>query len=566
MKERIKRLSALAIEPSLVLLVLLILWVPSTNVKSSESTVLPISSHAGFIHFLNDSEHLLVIDSFGSTVEKVNVASGSRENIVELSEGEFNASITDIVQGPDLNFLYMVGEELNSGVSPGKGLLARYNLKTGEFTPLWLQKRFLNPSLAVSKAGTFYVGSQDSSAITVIRGRGLWETKTNVVPPDNLDYGIFVEKGPVRRIGQSLNEQFLLVSHSSNPAISLVDVVHSEVVDLLEVWEVEKRVYPFEMFTPVDHSNTVLFADYNLGNVVTSQIDNDIQGFNNTNLAPLVMRRKSDETSKSMREPLLVAADANLKIIIVVDRPSRRITVLAQSESSTLERRGVIELNYAPADLEVSRNGKYIALLHEDRRSIEIIEDVFAWSSRKTSLAGSDKTRELQRSLALLGYPIDTIDGLQGDNTRAALMNFQKAAGLVVSGRFDGNTKEALDSVISELPAVPMSFERAVTLLNQVSSGNVLDAEQCQIMDEKSRCTQVGINSRSGNSFVTYLDDRTFELVCESSSNVAFPIQVDVGVFLRNDRQYICTTFHSCAYIRYRNIAAYSQFCSNLEQ
>lgn len=64
-------------------------------------------------------------------------------------------------------------------------------------------------------------------------------------------------------------------------------------------------------------------------------------------------------------------------------------------------------------------------------------------STRPAQLAGAT-IREVQQKLASRGYPAGTPDGVMGRSTRSALMDFQRAEKLPVTGRPDRRTLQAL--------------------------------------------------------------------------------------------------------------------------
>jgi peptidoglycan hydrolase-like protein with peptidoglycan-binding domain len=53
--------------------------------------------------------------------------------------------------------------------------------------------------------------------------------------------------------------------------------------------------------------------------------------------------------------------------------------------------------------------------------------------------------REAQRALEDLGYPVGPVDGIVGPRTRSALLRYQEAEGLPITGRLDSETMVRLD-------------------------------------------------------------------------------------------------------------------------
>jgi len=53
--------------------------------------------------------------------------------------------------------------------------------------------------------------------------------------------------------------------------------------------------------------------------------------------------------------------------------------------------------------------------------------------------------RDAQRALEDLGYPVGPVDGIVGARTRSALLRYQEAEGLPMTGRLDSETMVRLD-------------------------------------------------------------------------------------------------------------------------
>jgi len=57
----------------------------------------------------------------------------------------------------------------------------------------------------------------------------------------------------------------------------------------------------------------------------------------------------------------------------------------------------------------------------------------------------TEQIKELQNSLATLGYHVDGINGVLDDATRSAISNFQHEKGLTVTGRPTDETMQAME-------------------------------------------------------------------------------------------------------------------------
>ena len=76
--------------------------------------------------------------------------------------------------------------------------------------------------------------------------------------------------------------------------------------------------------------------------------------------------------------------------------------------------------------------------------ALGIEDSASAGSSRRAEVPGGTTVRELQRKLAERGYRPGPADGVLGRATRAALMDFQRAENLAVTGRPNSQTLAAL--------------------------------------------------------------------------------------------------------------------------
>ena len=76
--------------------------------------------------------------------------------------------------------------------------------------------------------------------------------------------------------------------------------------------------------------------------------------------------------------------------------------------------------------------------------ALGVAEDSAAAGSTRAAPADRTTIREVQRKLTTRGYNAGTADGVMGGATRKALMEFQRAENLAVTGRADRQTLAAL--------------------------------------------------------------------------------------------------------------------------
>jgi hypothetical protein len=212
-----------------------------------------------------------------------------------------------------------------------------------------------------------------------------------------------------------------------------------------------------------------------------------------------------------------------------------------------------VQLPEPPVDLTLSPDGTRAAVLGATN-ALQVIGNPVEWASTTGATPGSDRIREAQSLLLALRFPVGSVDGMDGPTTQRAVRIFQESAGIAPTGRLDPSTFDRILEVARE--ATPGAGPARGDFDDPVLLG------QCEVVPPEERC-----NSRFQPNQVSSVFDglSTEEIICGAPSGGALPVQIDTYTLTPSSSEYQCTSYHSCPFIRYRELFAYRSICAGEE-
>lgn len=103
-----------------------------------------------------------------------------------------------------------------------------------------------------------------------------------------------------------------------------------------------------------------------------------------------------------------------------------------------------------------------------------------------------DKVKTLQKNLTKLGYNTQGADGIFGNNTKKAVVAFQKANNLAADGIVGANTHKAINAALKKLTENPV----------EVDTGD-LTASQSKMIENLKNDTSLGLSSSKKTAMIT---------------------------------------------------------------
>jgi peptidoglycan hydrolase-like protein with peptidoglycan-binding domain len=498
--------------------------------------------------FLPDNVTLLLVSNEDQRLGLFNVETRRVVANVDL-RAEFGGSVEifDIAIDPKFQHAYLVGTS-----SSGPGVIGRLSLSDLDLKTLTFSDAFYEASVAASAGRHIFIGDVNSSTVTAVdkyyfdefgdSGRSLSRY--------DLDRNIYLKDGPAYDLGASEDGKFVVVSHAGTTQLSLVNVEYAEVVNSFGSSERGRHSVPLVVRHNVDRGWKVpmpvtafAIADFEKDALVAAYIDTEFQSIREAENARLELRATAND---DWRSPLILSASENMATIVVANRTQNR----ALFRGPVVAR--IVELRGPPRHLAVSPDGTHAAVLSSADPTLQLIGNPLEWAATSGATPGSDRVREAQTMLLALRFPVGSVDGMDGPTTQRAVRIFQESAGLVPSGTLDAVTLDRLYQVSAE--ATPTT---ASPTDDPVAQG------QCELVDVGARC-----NSRfSSNDISSVFDGQTTEqMICAAPSGSSMPVQIDTYTLTRSSSEYKCTSYHSCPFIRYRELFAYRSICSEEAQ
>lgn len=520
-------------------------------------------------YFLDDQNIVLLMSNRDRFIGVFDINHAEILRVFEFDRLFKNVTLSDVAILPNGPIAYIVGQADTDSYRP-RGILVRLNFEFMEAQFIRFTEEFLDPTVAVSEQGQIYIGDLNSATVTIVEDYFFEKFAGMEISRSELPRNIYLKRGPAVDIGASADGRFLMVSHVEGAAVSLVETDHAEIID--ELAPGGHRHYPLAMDVAViqpdpavvekvrdaEQRTSIVVAEIEENVVVLADVDNKFQSFTNVSVAPLGLHWTDSEERRKPQSPLKVSASRNSETIIVANDSDSNVVVFS-GRSNALERVNVVKLDRPPDDIGVSPNGELVAILNTVDASLRIIRNPVAWSSEVGTITGSEEIREAQLLLSMLLYPVGSVDGIDGPNTRRAVRLFQQSAGLNPTGIVDAATLEQLRNVASEVPQEVLSTQRGVTKRGVTISEF---RETCTPVTEDVHCQErVRATRGAQRLFRNFPSRSTEEVICAAPEDSPLPVQIDAYDNTTKITSYVCTSFHSCSYVRFRNLPAYDAIC-----
>ena len=482
-----------------------------------------------------DNDRLMLVANEARRIQLLNTLSGEVERDIGFETISEGATITDVAVADRASSVYLVGEIQNKD---SFGFVSHVDIESDSFQTMRFRDSFRAPTVAASKDGQVYIGDLNSNTVTGIEAWMFEKFGFDAVDRSDLGRNIYLKQGAARDLAVTPDGRFIVASHDNLRGVSLIDTEFLEQVDLFDIGgsggsTVRMRIGTADVATGKGIRPSLVVTDIADDIIWLLEIDPDFQNFELVMKTPLGLHAPSERSDNSA---FLASAD-NKRTIIVGSRDQKRLVAFSLQDRA-LVGRYVAPIESSPHALEVSADGRIAAILHSNGRTLTIVENPLEWARLNADSKRSQRVAETQKLLAGLGYPVGVVDGKDGPDTRAAIMEFQKSAGIKATGKIDDATFESLTKVATE------DTEQAV----------------CNVLPENQRCpdTAKELPVRQLST------DRQFEeVICIADVDSDRRIQFDrmAAARAKTASQYACTVFHSCAFIRFTHTLAYIKYC-----
>lgn len=409
--------------------------------------------------FLSDESKILMISNEGQKVVLFDLKES--KIIKEFSNRSLVREVlfTAMAIGPEYKYAYLIG--VDRSTQEKETALVRLDLDTFDKQERRIPGKMLSPSIAVARPdepkdspNKIFIGDLNASTIIKVSGDLFENDPSDLKPSDLIEDKIYLKNGPAIELGVSQNGKFVFVSHAQMGKISLVDTKTAEVTDEIEPAD---STIPLGMFVTTSQARSLakprtslIIGDFPNKAIGFSDLDPKFRTFSNIAIAPLGMgEEKMVFAAETFKPPLIVSASSSHRTIVVGNRHGNHAFLFSRIGNS-LERRNGITLKNPILDIDVSPSGGIIAVLNSDKKSLKIILNPSEFTTEPGIAFGSERIRDVQRELSLLGYPVGPIDGFYGPNTRRSVALFQKEQGIKPTGTIDKKTIDALYNVVKK--------------------------------------------------------------------------------------------------------------------
>jgi 6-phosphogluconolactonase (cycloisomerase 2 family) len=432
--------------------------VARTDSVRIDTIEVPISPD--FIKILPESTNILAISNREKKIIRFDL-----EAKTVLGRADVDYNVTDIVIDVKGRYAYLIGQRVEEG---NEGYISRFDVKNDVIRTIKFSERLEQPKIAVDDSGRLFIGDQISSVVKMVAAESFDGQIGPFLPADAARIA-FLKRGPVASIGVTWDGKFLFVSHIGTAAISMVDLRNGETLSTFDMPQTgTKSGRPYSLVVASGYSSkkagqtSVVLGTEQDDALVVFDLDPrfrslDVVQFVKLRLGSGISRPPGQERYGRQTQ-LLIASDTDQHAIVVGSLGSRQIVVFGRQDK-VIERKGEFDLPAEALYLDVARGGD-LGVIIDNRRSML---SVIRWSNdtrpvrgwKDTAPArGADDLRTAQRLLAIQGYPIGAVDGIDGPQTRRAVALFQESSGLKSTGIVDALTLSTLhETTIATLRA-----------------------------------------------------------------------------------------------------------------
>ena len=539
-----------------------------------------------FVGFVEDETRALLVSNETAAGYLVDLSSGRTRHLFGPASNTSNEIYTDMAMSSDRKTVYLVG------ISPQhsqQGVIRRISIgnRTSETADsegsviLRLADRLVRPSIVVSENGSLYLGDFASSVISVLSISEFEQLSRNnnralsprVKLSDLRKSSIFLENGPVTQLALSSAGDVLFASHVGRSLVSAVATHSGRKVMEIKDYEKAVRILPVVMAGPQTPNANGMGSSMIFGSSKTLAIFDIRNEWRTKRKLPARFSQESlvdfptNRSGNGRNVELILDSDISQENIVFTFRGSNTLFFFWRSSKMDIGFTPPIKLGFQVAEAKISTLGDRMLLLADDGRTLYAANKFDKWlklARLSASVAHkiSTRVRRAQIGLDFLRYDVGFVDGILGRKTQKALRIFQKLAGLPVTGIVDDETLAKITKVVGEYDLV--AFNNA---LEDISGNNSEQAKGIFFEKVKNGCTREHNRSRCdvhpGSSSVSGFtrNDRIEERHCSSVSNVAYPVQADIYISSRNNNSYVCTRFHSCAFLRFRQPSVFDSLC-----
>jgi hypothetical protein len=407
-----------------------------------ESINIPL--RADFVKILPGDDQVLLISNKDQKVARFDL-----EKKTVLGSGNLEYNVTDCVVDANGRYAYLIAQDNRQD---NIGYITRFDIRNDRVKTITIPERLIQPKIAIAGDGRLFIGDQVSSEVRMVGAESFEDPGNIFLRTDSSRFG-FLKRGPVASIGVTRDGKFLFVSHIGTAAISIVDTKKGETLFTYELPQKAGVMRPYLMavangaLLKESSRTSVLLGSDQDNSLVVLDFDPRFLNLDVVQAVTLGFGRvtsdqpKEDQYGRPMR--LLIGTDPDQHAIMVGHQGSRRVVVLGR-QNKIIVQRSVVDLPAEPLYLDVSQGGDFAVVVDKTGNALTIIRRSDGPAIPTAPVLGSDDRRAAQTLLAIQGYPIGAVDGIDGPRTRRAVKLFQEKTGLKPTGDVDDSTLLAL--------------------------------------------------------------------------------------------------------------------------